>query len=221
MFAAVREPAKLKLPLAASVLVFAASGFVISFFGLVFALAAMAPRLGIESPTTWIAFSALTGGVLWVAIFCVLKVLVSARTFDLYWALCAVGVVYNLIVCIVSTREEQAWVHFVWAPMDIETVTAVMGFAHPRYFYLDWIPFLVGNMDYPLLVALLGLAYRRLSVVKVFGLIAYVGILAALWNLLEWKLFFSYFFPCMAWLGFSYVFLSEIEAIHKYRSSQR
>jgi hypothetical protein len=122
--------------------------------------------------------------------------MLHARFFDLYWALCAVAVVYNAVLRFLG-REEQGWV--------ISTVA---------------------NMDFAVLVALLGLAYRKYNFVKVIALIGFILGLSLLRHYLtphldlttRWWLFA---FNFLYWLAFSYAFLSEIDSIYKAQSSGR
>jgi hypothetical protein len=196
MFAAVRDPAQLKAPLVNAVWLFAILATLLFWFGFDLAFRFFFRVLNI-SPQSDVVFGivlAVTHVAMWVLTFLLLKNMLHARSFDLYWALCGVAVVYNVGLAFIGREDEQAWV--------ISTVA---------------------NMDFAVLVALLGLAYRKYNFVKVVALIGFILGLSLLRHFLApqlnlasrwWLLVFSF----MYWLAFSYAFLSELDAIHKARS---
>jgi hypothetical protein len=198
MFAAVREPARLKGPLNHAVWVFASLTTLLFWFGfeLTFQFFFRVLKISPQSELVFEVMLAATSAVLWVLTFFLLKSLLHARSFDLYWALCAVSVVYNTILRFLG-REEQSWVVLT-----------------------------VANMDFALLVALLGLAYRKYNFVKVVSLIGFILGLSLLRHYLAPQLdlttrWWLFAFNFLYWLAFSYAFLSEIDSIYKAQSSGR
>lgn len=194
-FAAVREPARLKAPLSSAVWTFAIVATLIFWFGfsLAFEFFFRVLKISPQSDVVFGVLVAVTSTAMWVLTFFVLKNMLHARSFDLYWALCGVSVAFNTILRFLG-REEQGWV--------IATVA---------------------NMDYALLVALLGLAYRKYNFMKVIALIGFILGLALLRQFAFPQFFMTsrwweFALSFVYWLAFSYAFLSEIDAIHKARS---